>query len=1204
MEVKEQHKKIPIRKNKSYIRILGSRLYVGSTNLCEDIGIVMRPTKENLDQIIHDHELEPLPNRAHEITGRVMRQNEERYRDILENMEEGYFELDLKGTFTFVNNAACTLMGYEYDELIGVNYKTYTSPETAQHMFEVFNRIFETGKSEIMVDYEVIRKDGSVWIHEMNASLLRDTSGQPMGFQALVWDLMESKRKEDVVRKREERYRNILDSMVEAYFEVDLKGNLTFFNSTAVKRLGYSNEEMMGMNFHQFVDDENAKKVFDAFHKVFLTGETIKAFEWEFINKHGEKIAVESSVSLQRDENGSPIGFRGVVHDITDRKKAEAAQRESEEKYRSHFSLTNDVLYVLDTELRVADVSPSVEKALGYKLEDLLGKTFLELNVLHPDDYEKAASDALWVLSGETIFSSRYRFFAKDGSLRYGEISGVPLMKDGHVTGVISVGRDITDRILAEESLRKSEERYRTILDAMKEGYFEVDLKGGFTFVNDAACALMGYEYDELVGMNYRRYYSPETAQQMYQVYSRIFKTGKPEFLMDYEIIRKDGSVRTHQANAILWQDEAGRPKGFRVLARDMTERKHAEEELRKSEERYRTIFENTGNASLLFEEDTIILLANSNFEKLTGYSKQEVEGKMSWTSFVSPEDLEKMKEYHVKRRTEPGSVPEAYEFRAINRNGETIDVFMNIALIPGTKVSIASIMDITDRKRSEKALQESEERFRDLASLLPETVFETDKGGRFTFLNQSSLEHFGYSQDEISRGINFLDVIVPEDHEKVVLNYFKYIKGENIGLNEYTARKRDGSTFPVMAHSTLVYHNGEPAGLRGFLIDITEKKNVEQQLMRVQKMESIGTLAGGIAHDFNNLLMGILGNVSLVLMNLGESHPLFDRLKTVEEYVQRGSDLTKQLLGFAQGGKYEVKPTDLGEFVRKSSEMFGRTKKEISIHLKDPKGLWTVELDRGQMDQVLLNLFVNAWQAMPDGGDMYISVENVELDEMYVRPYEVKPGKFVKLTITDMGIGMDEATKARIFEPFFTTKERGRGTGLGLASVYGIIKNHGGFIYVESEKDLGTSFMIHLPASGKHVIEEYAESDKVPKGHETVLLIDDEEMILDVGTELLKGLGYKVLKARGGREGLQIFEQKKYAINLVILDMIMPGFSGKETFDSLKRVDPCVKVLLSSGYSLDGQAKEIIQNGCNGFIQKPFSLGELAKKIRGILDE
>jgi nitrogen-specific signal transduction histidine kinase/ActR/RegA family two-component response regulator len=403
--------------------------------------------------------------------------------------------------------------------------------------------------------------------------------------------------------------------------------------------------------------------------------------------------------------------------------------------------------------------------------------------------------------------------------------------------------------------------------------------------------------------------------------------------------------------------------------------------------------------------------------------------------------------------------------------------------------------------------------------------------------------------------------------------------------------------------HSTVIYRNGKSAGLRGFLIDITDQKNLEQQLMRAQKMEAIGTLAGGIAHDFNNLLMGILGNVSLMLMNCDGSNPFFDRLKSVEEYVQRGSDLSKQLLGFARGGKYEVKPTHLGEFIRKSSELFGRTKKEIRIHHKVAEGLWSVEVDRGQMEQVLLNLFVNAWQAMPGGGDMYLSVENVNLDKIDVSPYDIKPGRFVKVTVTDTGIGMDDLVKSRIFEPFFTTKERGRGTGLGLASVYGIIKNHGGFIHVESEKDFGTSFMIYLSASEKYVQNELGTKDEIMKGQEAVLLIDDEEMILDVGSKMLETLGYKVMPAPGGRQGLLIYEQNMDKIDLVVLDIIMPDLGGKETFDTLLRINPAVRVLLSSGYSLDGQAKEIMQSGCKGFIQKPFSMAELSKKIREILD-
>ncbi len=384
------------------------------------------------------------------------------------------------------------------------------------------------------------------------------------------------------------------------------------------------------------------------------------------------------------------------------------------------------------------------------------------------------------------------------------------------------------------------------------------------------------------------------------------------------------------------------------------------------------------------------------------------------------------------------------------------------------------------------------------------------------------------------------------------------------------------------------------------------EKKKLEHQLNQSQKMESIGTLAGGIAHDFNNLLMGILGNASLILMQLDRSNPVFDRLKNIEDYVQRGSDLTKQLLGFARSGKYETKPTNLAEFIRESSELFGRTKKEIRIYRNAQEDLWTVEVDQGQMEQVLLNLYVNAWQAMPGGGDLYLSAENVSLDKIDVSPYpyDINPGKYVKVIVTDTGIGMDEATMVRIFEPFFTTKEKGRGTGLGLASAYGIIKNHGGFILVDSEKGHGTTFKIYLPASNKVVENDFKTEDELQKGQETVLFIDDEEMILEVGAKMLEGLGYKVMIAVGGRQGLIIYEQNKDAIDIVILDMIMPEIGGRGAFDAMLQIDPSVKVLLSSGYSLDGQAKEIMQRGCKGFIQKPFTMVELSKKIRGILDD
>jgi len=367
--------------------------------------------------------------------------------------------------------------------------------------------------------------------------------------------------------------------------------------------------------------------------------------------------------------------------------------------------------------------------------------------------------------------------------------------------------------------------------------------------------------------------------------------------------------------------------------------------------------------------------------------------------------------------------------------------------------------------------------------------------------------------------------------------------------------------------------------------------------------MEAIGTMAGGIAHNFNNLLMGVLGNVSLILSDTAPSHPYYAELKSIEQCVQRGTELTKQLLGFALGGKYEVKPTDLNEIVNNSSDMFSRTKKEITIHGKYETQLWAVEVDRGQIELVLVNLYVNAWQAMPGGGDIYLQTENVILGENDMKTYNVEPGNYVKVSITDTGVGMDEATRQRIFEPFFTTKEMGSGTGLGLASVYGIIKNHGGVIHVYSEKGEGTTFNIYLSASEKKIVKEKKLPEKLLEGTETILLVDDEMFLLDVGQQMLKKMGHTVLKAESGEKAIETYRENKHEIDLVILDMIMPGMGGAETYERLKKINSNVKVLLSSGYSLSGKAAEILERGCNGFIQKPFRLKKLSQKIRSILD-
>jgi PAS domain S-box-containing protein len=513
-------------------------------------------------------------------------------------------------------------------------------------------------------------------------------------------------------------------------------------------------------------------------------------------------------------------------------------------------------------------------------------------------------------------------------------------------------------------------------------------------------------------------------------------------------------------------------------------------------------------------------------------------------------------------------------------------------------------------RKAADDALRKSEEKYRTILESIEEGYFETDLDGNVTFFSSPFRRILGYSHDQLM-GMNTRQYTTPEAAQKMVKITERLLQsGKPENVTGYDVIRPDGEKIMLELSFSLLKDPDEgPIGFKGVLRDVSKRKKAEEekhkletQLQQAQKMESIGTLAGGIAHDFNNILMGIQGNASLMLLKIDSEHPNYEKIKNIETYVQNGTTLTKQLLGFARRGKYLVKATDLNEIIDKSSSLFARTKKEIQVHTNLDDAIWTVEVDRGQIEQVLLNLYVNAWQAMLDGGDLYLNTENVILDRSYVKPYKVEPGRYVKISVTDTGVGIDKGTRERIFEPFFTTKEMGRGTGLGLASVYGIVKSHGGYINVYSELDQGTTFTIYLPASGKEAVEDGDVITDIVKGTGTILLIDDEKMILAVGRELLEELGYTVLPAMSGLEAVDVFQKDPDKIDMIIMDMIMPGMSGSETFDRIKKIKPDVKVLLSSGYSVDGQATKILQRGCDGFIQKPFNMNRLAEKIQEIM--
>ncbi len=508
---------------------------------------------------------------------------------------------------------------------------------------------------------------------------------------------------------------------------------------------------------------------------------------------------------------------------------------------------------------------------------------------------------------------------------------------------------------------------------------------------------------------------------------------------------------------------------------------------------------------------------------------------------------------------------------------------------------------DITELKKSQASLVESEEKYRILVENAKEAIF-VYQDDRYRFSNHQAREMA--RKIGITEQRKFLpDFLHPDDRGDDPMQLLKRLNGHELKPQAMVFRviSKDSDINWLELNTVNLTWQGHPATLN-FVRDITRDKELEKRFQEAQRMESLGTLAGGIAHDFNNLLMGIQGNVSLMYLDVEEDPGFTEKLQSIEDCVESGSRLTKQLLGFARGGKYVVKPVDLNRILTSSADMFGRTRKAITIHGEYDPDLWTVVADGNQIEQVLVNLYLNAWQAMQQGGNLIIKSENVVLKDSFVKPHEVQPGRYVKIAVTDHGIGMDESIQRRIFEPFFTTHEPGRGTGLGLASAFGIIKNHHGIITVKSKLGKGSTFCIYLPASDKAPQIEKSSNEAIEIGHETILLVDDEDYIVDVGEMMLKGLGYTIITANCGESAVELFKEKGNQIDLVVLDLVMPDMSGEAVFNEIRQIKPDIKVLFASGHYIVDQTQALLQTGRSDFLQKPFNLRQLSSKIRLIL--
>ena len=623
---------------------------------------------------------------------------------------------------------------------------------------------------------------------------------------------------------------------------------------------------------------------------------------------------------------------------------------------------------------------------------------------------------------------------------------------------------------------------------------------------------------------------------------------------------------------------------------------------LLESEERFKTLFEYAPEAYFLTDTEGHFLDGNKKAEKLLEYKRERIirDDFLEFDTFLLKK-FHKIPEHLAKNRDGQPAGPDEFTLNREDGRQVLVEISTHPIRIGGQDVVLWIARDITERKQAEEALKLSHERFLTVLESIDATIYVADmETYEILFMNKKMIESFGRDLTgkvcwDVFRGESgpcshcTNDQLVDENRNPTGVCVWQ-------GKNPITEE------WYINYDRAIEWTDGRLVRLQ-IATDITHLKKMEEELRQAHKMEAVGTLAGGIAHDFNNLLMGIQGRISLISFDMSSNHPIMEHINAIEDYIRNAVDLTKQLLGFVRGGKYEVKPVDINDLMLTTANMFGRTHKEISIHHKTHSKPIVVEADKSQLNQVLLNIFINAWQAMPNGGDLYLETSTLYLDEENSKPVQIEPGYFCMISVIDTGIGMDKATRQRIFDPFFTTKDKGRGTGLGLASAYGIVKNHGGTIKVMSEPGHGTTFNIYLPLSEAEAQHELTVEKNIVTGNETVLIVDDEEMILEVGKSMLEKLGYHVVVAGNGEQAVEMVANMKNQIDLVILDMIMPGMDGEKTFVQIREIQPELSILLSSGYSINGQATKIMRRGCDGFIQKPFNISGLARKIREVLD-
>ena len=1121
------------------------------------------------------------------------------YQAIFEGSKDAIFISDADARFISVNNAACELTNYGVEELLSMKIPDLHEDVDLEAFKKYQTRIMKG--EPITSEAKILRKDGKKIDTEFSNKRIAVSSRYFM--HSTARDISERKQWEEAIRKSTEKHRSILQTAMDGFVMMDMAGKMLEVNEAYCNMVGYSENELLDSHVTDLIVGESHEEIFARIQNVADKGGC--RFESRHRRKDGNIIDVEISSTYQDREKVFIVCF---VRDITEKKK-----QDYELQLRSLvLDQIHDHVTVTNLDGVVSYVNHITENTIGLSKHDIIGKK----TEVYGEDANRGATQRQIV--EKTLHQGSWRGevvnFNTDGSEKIMDCRTLLVLNEqGNPIALCGVATDITEYKRFLEKQEKLQKQLASAMNIARLGHWEYDVKNDLFTFNEQFYKIFRTTVAQVGGYSMasseyaRRFVFPEDRDLVGREIRKAIETSDPNFSqqLEHRIVFADGEIGYINVRYFIVKDANGQTVGTYGVNQDITYQKQVENTLRESEMKFRSLVEQAAEMFFLHDLEGRLIDVNLAAIKNTGYSREELKGMSVFEIDPDAHDRKDMHNYWKGIKT--GDAPHIFETRHKRKNGTIYpaEITLSKVVLQDGLYILGLARNISERKQNELALRESEEKFRNFTEQ-SFVGFYIIQEGIFEYVNPKFADIFGYTVDECMSSMHFHQLVHPEDLTTVEEQVRRRVAGE-IDVVRYTFRgvKKNGAIIHVSIYGSSLIYRGKPAAI-GTMLDITKELELEKRIAQSQRMESIGNLAGGIAHDFNNILFPIVGLSEMLLEDLSPDSPEHENVLEIYNAGRRGSDLVKQILAFSRQSEQKKIPIRVQQILKEVMKLSRSTiPSNITITQTIQSDCRLVMADPTQLHQIMMNLITNAYHAVEAmSGEIDVRLREIEISRDDSPDQNLLPGRYALLSVSDTGVGIDPAIMDKIFEPYFTTKDQGKGTGLGLAVVYGIVKELLGDIKIHSEYGKGTTCDVYLPVMEKFIeTVSRKEKEDLPQGHEHILLVDDEEAITKLERQMLERLGYQVTIRIDSFEALETFKAKPNQFDLVLSDMTMPKMTGDQLARELMAIRPDIPIIICTGLSDKLNQEKAKAMGVKSFLMKPIVKAKMAKIVRNVLD-